>query len=167
MAESNSRHVGATVKALRILVCVEALAFILWGLQHVGARFPLIVATLAEPRIVPAFIVEMLCGALLAFSAYGIFRREDWAWQAAFGAHIVSAAGVVLGMTALALGGGPRTLTNDLYHIVMMAMLFAGVIMLQTPGVRSALEHRAGALTFRRAFGRLAHAKVRSRRTTH
>jgi hypothetical protein len=42
-------------------------------------------------------------------------------------AHLFALAGVFLGMAALAAGHGPRTITNDIYHRVMVVVLLFGI----------------------------------------
>lgn len=131
MAEKSTTHALAVATAsLPMLTAVEALALLLWAPLHLGVEISLGFAVLAEPRIVPAFVVESLCGLALAVSAFALATRKHWAWRAAFGAHLSALGGVLLGMTALALGGGPRTVSNDLYHIVMVVLLVAGLLLL-------------------------------------
>jgi hypothetical protein len=84
----------------------------------------------SEPRIIPAFIVEELCGLFLAVSACGLVTRKGWAWRTTLAALRVAAAGVILGLTALALGRGPRTVSNDLYHNLMLVLLIASLVLL-------------------------------------
>jgi hypothetical protein len=137
---------ATTIATLRVLVVVESLAFLLWAPLHMGVELPLGFITLAEPRIVPAFIVETLCGLVLAASAYALYTRKPWAWSALVGAHIFAFLGVLLGITALALGRGPRTLSNDIYHTVLIILFTVSLILLRMPTVRSALAH-AGSLS--------------------
>src|SRR5437868_5718538 len=85
---------------IRLELVAAAVTFLLAAPLHLGVRL----AGLAEPRIVPAAIVESLCGVCLAVAAIGVFVRATWAWPAAITAHVVSIAGVVLGIIALAAG---------------------------------------------------------------
>jgi lysylphosphatidylglycerol synthetase-like protein (DUF2156 family) len=102
-------------------------------------RIPLGFAVLAEPRIIPATIVEGLCGLGLAIGAYAVLTGRGWAWSAVTGAHAFALGGVLLGITALALGAGPSTELNTVYHRVMLVALVAGMIVLLTPVARAAL----------------------------
>jgi hypothetical protein len=122
-----------------VVIALEALTFLVAASLHSGAQIPFLSAVLQEPKIIPAAIVEGLCGLFLAISAYAIFAGTDWAWPAAVAAHIFSIAGVLLGMIALALGKGPTTEGNYIYHRVILVTLAAVLLMLLTPTAKSAL----------------------------
>ncbi len=125
------------------LVVLYAITFLLGALLHLGARVPMGSVVLVEPRIVPATIVETLCGLFLAVSAYAVFARRDWAWSTVVGAHAFALAGVLLGMVAIAVGSGPSTDLNDIYHRVMLTVLAAGLVLLLTPTGRAAFGRGA------------------------
>ena len=63
----------------------------------------------------------------------------------ALAAHIFTVAGVLLGITTLALGLGPSTQTNIMYHRVILAVLLKDLVLLATPSARAVLgrSHRA------------------------
>jgi len=124
--------------AVGILSALYAVTFFFGALLHLGLRVPLGFAVLAEPRIVPATIVEGLCGLALAVAAYAVFTNMRWAWTAAFTAHAFAVGGVLLGVTALALGAGPSTDLNTIYHRVMLVALVAILALLLTPAGRTA-----------------------------
>jgi hypothetical protein len=121
----------------------EAMTFLLAALLHLGIQFPL---GFSEPRIIPAAIVEGLCGLFLAVSAYTVFAHKTWAWGAALTAHIFAVAGVLLGITALALGLGPSTEANTIYHRVILGVLVVVLALLATRSARIALGRRKHAL---------------------
>lgn len=127
---------ATTVGALAVLY---AATFSLGALLHLGVRIPLGFAVLAEPRIIPATIVEGLCGLGLAVGGYAALAGRSWAWSAVTGAHAFALGGVLLGITALALGGGPSTELNTIYHRVMLVALLAGLVLLLTRAGRAAL----------------------------
>src|SRR5258708_12218427 len=106
----------------------EAVTFLFAALMHVG--IPL---GFSEPRIIPAAIVEGLCGLLLAVSACAVVARTTWAWGAALAAHLVAVAGVLLGIIALAPGAGPRPMANPIYHRPILWGLFVGLVGLSPP----------------------------------
>ena len=93
--------------AVGILSALYALTFFVGALLHLGWRIPLGFTVLAEPRILPATVVEGLCGLALAVAAIAVFTSMSWAWTAAFAAHAFALGGVLLGVSALALGAGP------------------------------------------------------------
>src|SRR5438552_3690411 len=125
--------VGMTI---HVLVVLEAVVFAIAALLHAGVPLPV---GIAEPVIIPAAIVEGLITLFFAVSAYALFTRSAWAWPAATFAHAFAAAGILLGITALALGAGPTTGANYIYHRVMLAVAAAALVVLLTPIGRAAL----------------------------
>ena len=126
-----------------ILSAFYAFTFLVGALLHLGWRIPLGFTVLAEPKILPATVVEGLCGLALAAAAIAVFARMSWAWTAAFAAHSFSLGGVLLGMGALAVGAGPSTELNAIYHRVMLVALVAVLALLLSPAGRSALRRAA------------------------
>ncbi len=118
---------------LTFVIVVDAVTFFFFGFLHSGVRLPLGFAVLHEPRIIPAMVVESLCGLMLAGSALSIAAYKSWAWEASVIAHIFSIGGVLLGMAALAAGRGSRTELNDVYHRVILIALFIILICLLMP----------------------------------
>jgi hypothetical protein len=58
----------------------------------------------------------------------------------AFAAHAFALGGVLLGITALAVGAGPSTDLNTIYHRVMVVALVAVLALLLSPTGRTALR---------------------------
>ena len=135
MNETTSRRWPAVVTAISVLIVGEAITFLLAALLHLGIQFP---PGFAEPQIIPATIVEGLCGIFLAVSAYAVLARRTWAWPVAIAAHIFAVAGVLLGIAALALGAGPSTEANTIYHRVILAVLVVVLALLLTPWPKAA-----------------------------
>ena len=75
----------------------------------------------------------------LTVAAYSVLPR-DWAWTAATAAHVFAVGGVLLGMAALAVGAGPPTELNTIYHRVMLVALVAVLTLVLSPAGRSALR---------------------------
>ncbi|HKF35630.1 MAG TPA: hypothetical protein VKB35_01920 [Ktedonobacteraceae bacterium] len=140
MMKTTTRSFTTVVTVITVLMVAEAVTFLLAALLHVG--IPL---GFSEPRIIPAAIVEGLCGLFLAVSTYAVVARTTWAWGAALAAHLVAVAGVLLGIIALALGGGPSTMANTIYHRVILGVLIVVLVGLSTPAARAALGRRTGA----------------------
>ncbi len=135
--KTTTRSFATIVTVITVLMVAEAVTFLLAALLHLG--IPL---GLSEPRIIPAAIVEGLCGLFLAVSAYAVVARTTWAWGAALAANLFAVAGVLLGITALALGAGPSTEANTIYHRVILGVLVVVLVLLATPGARAALGRR-------------------------
>jgi hypothetical protein len=125
------------VTVIAVLMVGEAVTFLFAALLHLG--IPL---GLSEPRIIPAAIVEGLCGLFLTVSTYAVLASTTWAWESALAANSFAVAGVLLGITALALGAGPSTGANTIYHRVILGVLIVVLILLATPGARAALGRR-------------------------
>lgn len=128
--------------AIGVLSAVYAATFFLGALLHLGVTIPLGFMVLDEPRILPATIVEGLCGIALAVAAFAVFTRRNEAWTIALAAHAFALGGVLLGITALAVGAGPSTELNTIYHRVMVVGLVAVLALLLSSTGRTALRRR-------------------------
>jgi predicted permease len=110
----------------RLLMIANAVLFFFGAVQHAG----IVVGPFHEPLIVPAAIVETLCGLSLLWGATALFRDPKARWRVALITNFVALGGVLLGIAALAAGAGPRTATNDLYHQIMLLLIGASVVIL-------------------------------------
>jgi hypothetical protein len=111
---------------LGLLMVSNATLFFFGAAQHAGVA----IGPFHEPRIVGAAIVETVCGLALAWGAAAVLRRSSAARRRAMIANFVALAGVLFGIAALAIGAGPRTASNDLYHGVMLALIGASLVIL-------------------------------------
>lgn len=100
-----------------------ALTFLVGAVLHTGFAL----GPLSEPVIVPATVVETLCAAGLAVAAYGALTRKPWAWDGLLYGHAGALAGVLLGILAIALGGGEATTLNTWYHNTSATLLALGL----------------------------------------
>jgi hypothetical protein len=71
--------------------------------------------------------VETICAIALGWGGAAVLAHAATFWRTALIANIIALAGVLLGVVALALGAGPRTASNDLYHRVMLALIAASL----------------------------------------
>jgi len=140
MMKTTARSFTPVVTLISVLMVAEAVTFLLAALLHLGVPLGF-----SEPRIIPAAIVEGLCGLFLAVSLYGVVARTRLAWGAALAAHLFAVAGVLLGIASLALGLGPSTVANTIYHRVILGILIVVLLLLATPAARTALGHRTSA----------------------
>jgi ascorbate-specific PTS system EIIC-type component UlaA len=101
-------------------------AFLFGAVQHVGISL----GRINEPKIIPAAIVETICGLFLLWGSIAVLSRVSGHWKVALIGNLVALAGVLLGMAALAAGRGPRTASNDLYHRIMLVLIAAGLLIL-------------------------------------
>ena len=116
---------GVTI-ALAWITAVNAALFWFGAVQHAGIA----VGPFHEPRIVPAAIVEAICGAALAYAAAALVRRTATARRATIIGNLIALVGVAVGLVALAMGAGPRTPSNDLYHRLMLAAIGVSFMLL-------------------------------------
>ena len=114
------------------LMIVNAAFFFFGAAQHAGVA----IGPFHEPRILPAAIVETICGAGLSWGALALFRDRKRSRTAALIANFIALSGVLLGMAALAVGAGPRTSSNDLYHRLMLVLIVVVTLILMAPSRR-------------------------------
>jgi hypothetical protein len=112
--------------AAGLLMIANAAIFLFGAVQHAGFA----VGPFHEPVIIPAAIVETLCGFCLLWGAIALLRNSRMRWRAALITNFVALGGVLLGIAALAAGAGPRTASNDLYHRIMLILIGAVVLIL-------------------------------------
>jgi len=129
---------------LRALLALESGTFLFASLLHLGSPISLGVAEVSEPRIIPATVVEGAIAFALGIAAFGAIRRRHWARTAGIAASGFSIAGVLLGITALALGAGPATPLNRVYHGVMLVVLAGTLAVLLWPTSSRGAQKVAG-----------------------
>src|SRR5229473_6152671 len=112
--------------AAGLLMIANAAFFFFGAVQHAGVA----IGSFHEPRIIPAAVVETLCGLSLLWGAMALFRDSRARWRVALITNFVALGGVLLGIAALAAGAGPRTASNDLYHRIMLLLIGASVLIL-------------------------------------
>ena len=139
MNEDTLSRNNAVATVIGVVVTLEAAVYLLAASLHLGVRIPLGFATLSEPGILPAAVVEGLSGIFLATSGYALFTRKGWAGAVAVAAHVFSILGVLLGMYALAVGAGPSSELNEGFHRVILPVLVLVLVVLLTPLGRAAL----------------------------
>ena len=105
-------------------MALNAGVFFFAAVQHAG----LAIGKFHEPRIVPATIVESLCGFFLLWGAATVLKRPTKGIRVALICNFIALCGVLLGISALAVGAGPRTASNDLYHRAMLILIGASLL---------------------------------------
>jgi hypothetical protein len=108
LIKPTTRHWNTVITVMSVLIVAEIITFLLATLVHLGIPVPL---GFTQPQIIPAAIVEGLCGIFLAVSAYAVFAHKTWAWRVALAAHVFAVAGVLLGILATirsSAGGEPN-----------------------------------------------------------
>lgn len=120
--------------ALGVIMISNATLFLFGAVQHAGIP----VGRFHEPEIIPAAVVETICGLFLFWGGIVSFGHFSAHWKIALIGNLVALGGVLLGMAALAAGRGPRTASNDLYHHIMLVLIGASLLILIF--ARSALQ---------------------------
>jgi hypothetical protein len=111
---------------LESVMTANAALFFFGALQHAGFA----IGRFHEPRIVPAAIVEGICGLALAWGVIALASGSRFARRTAVISNLIALFGVLVGIAALALGAGPRTSSNDLYHKIMLIMIGAALLLI-------------------------------------
>ena len=108
------------------LMLANAALFFFGAIQHAGVAL----GPFHEPNIIHATIVETVCGLALLCGALALPCNWKKSWGAALTGNLIALAGVLLGMAALAIGAGPRTASNDLYHCLMLILIALATVAL-------------------------------------
>ena len=108
------------VRRIRIFMLFEAAAFVAAALAHLGVLvegYEHREARMAESVI--AFV--LLTGLVLSL------MRPGWTRKAGIAAQGFALLGTVVGLFTIAVGVGPRTVPDIIYHIGIVAVLIWGV----------------------------------------
>jgi|GEM_PF-1687118 hypothetical protein len=132
--------------AVAAVMYANAALFFFGALQHAGISL----GRFHEPYILPAAIVETICGLALAAGASAALTGWRPFGMALLG-NVVALAGVLLGKAALAAGRGPRTASNDLYHNLMLVLIGVSIVLLFL-GHAAFQGNRGGACPLRHAL---------------
>lgn len=97
--------------------------FVFGAIQHFGVA----IGPFHEPVIIPAATVESICAVSLLCGLWAVFRGS---WPIALTSNLIAFAGVLLGIVALAAGRGPRTVSNDNLHRLMLTLIGLSVLVL-------------------------------------
>ena len=117
--------IGLT-RLLGWLMASNAALFLFGAVQHAGVS----IGPFREPRILPAMVVEVLCGLGLGWGGLAVLAPPVSKWRVALITNFIALAGVLIGVAALAVGAGPRTASNDLYHLTMLSLIVASLVLL-------------------------------------
>ena len=108
--------------SLRSLMLLETLAFLAAAAIHAG--FLVGGYEHREARIAETVIaIVLLTGAIAA--SFG----PVWARRAGLAAQGFALAGTTVGIVTIAIGVGPRTFADVLYHIIIVCVLIYGVLL--------------------------------------
>lgn len=130
--------------ALGALIVVNAVAFLGASIVHFGVPIPLGITTLADVTILPAGIVEGAIGIAFVVAAAAVLARRDWAWSETVGAHVFGILGVLIGLSVTLRDPGDSSSANFQFHVAVLPVLVAGLVLLLTEGGKAALGRLTG-----------------------
>ena len=108
--------------SLRSLMLLETLAFLAAAAIHAG----FLVGGYAHRE---ARIAETVIAAVLLIGAIAASVGPVWARRAGMVAQGFALAGTIVGIFTIAIGVGPRTFADVLYHIIIVCVLIYGVLL--------------------------------------
>jgi hypothetical protein len=120
---------------LVLVMALEAAAFAVLAVVHAGV--PLL--GIADPPAFATTVAEALVAAMFAFALAAIFARRRWARAAAFLAHAIAVAAIMMGMANLALAQAERAVANDYFYRVLLLVALLMLVFLLTPVATAAL----------------------------
>ena len=120
-------------RALTATIAVEAFCFTFAAILHTGVRIAFLPDFFHDPRIVGATVVEGLCAILLAIAAMSLGSAHRRGWAFAVGAVAFSIGADIFGMALLALGFGPDSPFNFLFHRIGVTLLVITLAVLVAP----------------------------------
>lgn len=106
--------------ATRIFLLCEAAGFAVASAVHAGAIFPGYAH--ANARIAESVIAAVLIIGLLVS-----YAGPPWDRRAGIGAQAFALVGTLVGLFTIAVGVGPRTVPDIIYHVAVVAVLVAGI----------------------------------------
>ena len=122
-------------RAIGLLMALAAVTLAAASLIHFGVAIPLGVATISDP-FAGAAIPEAVLAVVLGAGAVTVLTRAIRPWPIALGTTLFTLAGTLFGLT-ITLGRGEA---GDIaYHLTLVAMLVATVVLLVTPAGRRSL----------------------------
>lgn len=129
MTQIHAQRQASTFTAFLIIVVCEAVVFLVAAALHTGA--------FGVPQLIPAMIVEGLCGLGCLLSAYAVSTRKHWAKKNALITQILILVGVLVGLAAVTSDAGIRTPLNLGLHAVMLVLIVIGLALLALPATRA------------------------------
>ena len=134
MTQVQAQRQSGTFSVFRVIMVCEAIVFLVAAALHTGA--------FGVPQLIPAMIVEGLCGLGCVLSAYAMFTRKRWAKKNALIVQILILLGVLLGLVALLRSPGLDTPLNVSLHAVMFILIGIGLALLALPTTRAGFSEK-------------------------
>lgn len=122
-----------------ILIAGNTVAFLVASVIHFGYPIPLGFATLSDVTLLPAAIAEGIIGIGFAVAGAAVLARRDWAWGGTLAAYLLGIVGVLIGLGVSLTDSGDSSRANFLFHLTILPVLVAGLVLLLTRSGRAAL----------------------------
>lgn len=113
-------------RLLTRLVALDAAAFTLGSMAHLGLRLSVGPLHFADPRLLAPMLVDATCVVGFVVALAGLAGRRSWRLTAALGAHLIGTTGIAFGILAMVTGAAPRTGTTDILHPLLLVPLGFG-----------------------------------------
>ncbi|HET9017199.1 MAG TPA: hypothetical protein VFN57_16465 [Thermomicrobiaceae bacterium] len=127
MTAIEARRTDTRLALFGALLVGEALACLFFATAHLGHPLSLGFATVSEPRLLPATVVEALCGVVLGLSGGALLAGRARVLGYALAAQIFSLCGFLLGLFATLHGNGSDPINDD-FHRVMLPLFALGIL---------------------------------------
>jgi hypothetical protein len=122
-AEPRSAHQTEMVRpVIRAFLLTEAIVFALAALVHRGIL-------LDGYRHQQAFVAETVIALVLAGAVGAGVAAPRVARVVGLGAQAFALVGTCVGLVAIAVGVGPRTVPDLVYHLAIVAVLLVGIVL--------------------------------------
>lgn len=121
----NGRVVSTRVglNTIRLFLLVEGFAFVMAALMHFG----LLVSGYAHRQ---ASIAESVIACVLLAGVVVSFARPTATMRAGLVAQAFALLGTLVGIFTIAVGVGPRTVADIVYHILIVILLATGIVVI-------------------------------------
>lgn len=120
-----------------VVMLLEAATFCVAAVLHLDARIPLGFLTVRGERVEQAAIAELVIAGVLVFGAAVVLARPADARPLACVVTGFAIFGVIVGLATIALGVGPRTIPDLVYHVaIMVVLLISFAVLMNRPGSR-------------------------------
>ncbi len=132
MDQVSAQHVSRTYTAFHVDLVCETLVFLLVATLHTGA--------LGVPQLLPAMIVEGLCGAGCLLSVYAVFTSKRWTRKNVITTQILVLVAVLVGVLSVISNASIRTPLNLGLHGLMLVCILLALILFAFPATRVAFS---------------------------
>ena len=130
----NRNEKGNVMQRIRVFLLVEAGTFLVAALSHVG-----VLLDGYEHR--PAAIAESVIALALLVGVTSSWVRPAWTRAAGLAAQSFALLGTLVGLFTIAIGVGPRTTADIVYHVGIVAVLIWGIVIATRARTGDALQH--------------------------